>query len=541
MAFRKNENQQLSIYDQLYGLSERKLKVLQGSWAEEFANYIFPNLVEEPFSVLYKDNDASKPNTPVNIILGLLILKEEFKLTDEEVMQQLIFNFQFQYALHTSSFTEQPINDNTLRRFRNRVNAYEEQTGIDLIKGAFRTLADRLANIMNMNLSLNRIDSAMVASSCRRLSRLNIFNETLKVTAKQLDKDGEGSPLTEKYTDDNATGDVGYRLKSEDIPSKMEEMLHDAVSLLELYPEELRKSDSYTALSRLVADQSKIVDGERVLKTGKEISPDSMQTPHEPDATYRKKAGKSNVGFVANVVEACDGENNLITNYDLQKNTYSDAQFLKDVLDEMPDSGGEVDTIIVDGAYASTDTLDIAEAKNIEIVTSSLIGGMQGDFEAQFEIDNDGKITKCPAGHSPIDSNRGEKGYQAHFSDEICSNCPHCDRCPGVFQKKTALIKFSDTALEKAKYAQHLGTEKYRTLSNKRNGIEGVNSVLRRKFNIDKMQDKGLVRKRQRLGIKMMAVNFGRLRNWKRALESSFNDTLQNVQHGYGSLAAIIV
>ncbi|MCL2125881.1 MAG: hypothetical protein FWH33_07850, partial [Oscillospiraceae bacterium] len=54
------------------------------------------------------------------------------------------------------------------------------------------------------------------------------------------------------------------------------------------------------------------------------------------------------------------------------------------------------------------------------------------------------------------------------------------------------------------------------TLSNIRNGIEGVNSVLRRKFAVDRMRDKGLVRKRQRWGLKMMAINAERLRKWRK-------------------------
>ena len=40
MAFRTNENQQMSIRDKEYYLSERETKILKGSWAEDFANYI---------------------------------------------------------------------------------------------------------------------------------------------------------------------------------------------------------------------------------------------------------------------------------------------------------------------------------------------------------------------------------------------------------------------------------------------------------------------------------------------------------------------
>jgi hypothetical protein len=523
MAFRTNENQQMSINDPLYSLTERELKILKGSWAESFANHIFPNIDEKPFSVLYSDNDASKPNTPVNIILGLLMLKDQFGLTDEEVMHQMLFNVQFQYALHTSSFKEQPVNDNTLRRFRNRVCGYEAQTGADLIKEAFKGLTGKISGIMGVDPSLKRIDSLMISSGCRRLSRLNIMHETLRLAARQLDKCGNSTPLSEKYynANDPDSKDIGYRLKNEDVAAKMEEMLRDAIALLEEYPEGLRKSEALESLCRMIDDQSKMTEDGRILKAGSEISPESMQTPHDPGATYRKKAGKKNVGYVSNIVETCDGDKNLITDYDLQKNTYSDVQFAADVLNAMPDGGGETKKVTMDGAYGSTEILALAETKGVEIVTTSLLGGLQGTFEAEFEIDSDNIITKCPAGHRPIDARYSDGYYQAHFDAGTCMNCQYNDKCPGKYQKRAALTKFSGKALEKAKFAKELGTKEYWEFVKKRNGIEGVPSVLRRRYGIDYMRDKGLVRKRQRLGLKLMAINAGRLFKWQKEREIS--------------------
>lgn len=55
-----------------------------------------------------------------------------------------------------------------------------------------------------------------------------------------------------------------------------------------------------------------------------------MQNPADPDATYRKKSGKEHGGYIANVVEVADNNHNSITvNYQYEKNTYSDSQFLK--------------------------------------------------------------------------------------------------------------------------------------------------------------------------------------------------------------------
>ena len=87
---------------------------------------------ENIFSVLYSEK-ASRPNTPVNVIVGALILKEALNVTDDEIVEVRAFDIRYQYALHTTSFEEQPISDRTLTRFRARVLSYETEHDVDLI------------------------------------------------------------------------------------------------------------------------------------------------------------------------------------------------------------------------------------------------------------------------------------------------------------------------------------------------------------------------------------------------------------------------
>ncbi|MDT3702176.1 MAG: hypothetical protein ROZ36_03875 [Thermincola sp.] len=60
------------------------------SWAKGFADIIFPAINEERFAVLYSDNVASRPNSPVNAVIGSLILKELFNLTDDELHASIL-------------------------------------------------------------------------------------------------------------------------------------------------------------------------------------------------------------------------------------------------------------------------------------------------------------------------------------------------------------------------------------------------------------------------------------------------------------------
>ena len=69
MAFAANNTQQLTLTDSTFQLTERETRFLEKSWAKAFADKIFPAIDESIFSVLYSDK-ASRPNTPVNVIIG---------------------------------------------------------------------------------------------------------------------------------------------------------------------------------------------------------------------------------------------------------------------------------------------------------------------------------------------------------------------------------------------------------------------------------------------------------------------------------------
>ena len=171
MSFKPNDSQQMTLNNILFGLTNREKRMLDKSWATQFADKIFPLINEERFSVLYSDK-ASRPNTPVNVIIGALILKELRNQTDDEVFESLLFDVRYQKALHTENFEEQPMSDTTLKRFRKRCLMYETEYGVDLVHECIAELSDEMAKLMKINGQLKRMDSLMVASNIKRLSRM---------------------------------------------------------------------------------------------------------------------------------------------------------------------------------------------------------------------------------------------------------------------------------------------------------------------------------------------------------------------------------
>ena len=131
-------------------LTPRERKTLENSWVKVFAEEIFPAIDEKPFAVLYSDK-ASRPNTPVNVAVGALIIKELFDYTDDEMVEKLMFNPRMQYALHTISFEEQPLSDKILSRFRKRCDDYETLYNVDLYHDCVQNLSASIAKLMQIS------------------------------------------------------------------------------------------------------------------------------------------------------------------------------------------------------------------------------------------------------------------------------------------------------------------------------------------------------------------------------------------------------
>ena len=201
----------------------------------------------------------------------------------------------------------------------------------------------------------------------------------------------------------------------------------------------------------------------------------------------------------------------MITGYDLKKNNYSDQKFAKDTISKLPVEKDGV-TALVDGAYYSEDIAKKAEAKGIKMVPTNLVGGGKNSNSDKFEIDEkEHLVKKCPSGHKPIHSIFREGSYRAHFNQKHCSNCPLRKDCSVVKQKKSYLFKVSETKLHRCQLITKMGTSEYQELARKRAGIEGIPSVLRRRYKIDHLPVRGEVRLKVWLGFKISAINCKRL------------------------------
>ena len=331
-------NAQPSLIDPLWDMPKYLRKLLEKGWAKDFHDLIFPYINEENFAVLYSSNPATSPNFPVNVLVGLLILKEVMRQNDEELIGSLHFDKRYQYALHTIAKGKQAVSINTLTNFRNRLTAYFENSGIDLVKIEGEAMAERIAGHLNIDPKLIRMDSLMISSSCKKLSRIELVYSVNHCMVKALAKLAR-TAIPEScrgYLEKKHKNEIIYRTRDEEADSKLDTLLKQTE---ELYlaassaGEKVTACKAFSLLSRFIKEQTNPAeDGRLVPKPGKEIAPQSLQNPTDPDATYRFKHG-DNIGYVGNVVEAYGGKTQVITNYDLEPNTYSDQKFSEAIID----------------------------------------------------------------------------------------------------------------------------------------------------------------------------------------------------------------
>jgi hypothetical protein len=135
--FKENKKHlQKSLFSSTNSLPEKQRKRLENSWAKIFYEEVFCRLDEKTFEILYSDQ-ASRPNVPVNILIGFEILKDGNGWTDEEMYNNFSYNVQVRYALGLNQLDEGHFELRTTYNFRQRLVKHMQETGENLWEVCF--------------------------------------------------------------------------------------------------------------------------------------------------------------------------------------------------------------------------------------------------------------------------------------------------------------------------------------------------------------------------------------------------------------------
>jgi hypothetical protein len=390
-------------------LGSKRVKRLQSSWAEVFRKHVLLKLPLEQLSAQF-DPVMGRPTVDLPVVLGALILQQIFNFTDRETEEALGFNLTWHYALDVRSDADLEMTDRTLRNYRKLVM----DLGLDEL--IFRDVTDGLIESLDLDISKQRIDSTAFKSAMRELTRLGTFVETiskfLRELKRSLPKEYERvePDIVRKYVERKGEGCFGVRpIETRERLPEAAAMLHKLIGMFSgTSAEEL---ESFKLMKRLFKEQCEIDedgDGELRIKTPEEIGCNNMNNPSDPDSTYNGYKGQ---GYTAQLMEsyneAYDGEKpapDIVTYVHLNKMTESDSRALKPALDEVEERGIKPEKVTADTPYGTAANRKDAAGRGVEIVAPSQPpkNYKSGRLSLEhFELDVNGFVVKCPAGHAP--------------------------------------------------------------------------------------------------------------------------------------------
>ena len=514
--FRESKDKQFHLFDRYLIANEQTSKAIDKSRAKLVGDIIYPRVDESRFKSLYSNDGSSRPNIEIRRYVSALVLKRMYRLSDADFLEFLRCGaLNFQYALHTTGEEKQPLSEVSLFRFRAKLLAYKKESGTDLIKDEFERISRSMAVDMGLlpkdpsedddpeTQILVRMDSMEIEAHAKVMTRLEILYTTVFIMMRYLlrTKFNHIVPkeLSHYLDEDDHNKVLYYRRPAGELGAVQEDRVAAVVremnalqgALVANFSRELLEGiPEYKVFLRVQEEQTVLgTDGIRRPKDKKDISPDSVQNPFDTTVTYRNKRGHHH-GSVLNVAEVHDGEGNgIVIDADVSPNTTSDISMEKRFIEKQPDGGPSV-LLETDGAYDSAELEELAKEKNVELAATSLTGKLPDDIFADFELSGDKKaVVKCPEGNVPVSSRYNEKNayITASMPDNCCASCPNKDRCKARIndKKNKSTVKVYVSNVRRAKKVRKLETDKMKKIARQRNGVEGIMSVLRRKYKLD--------------------------------------------------------
>jgi hypothetical protein len=522
--FRRNDQHfQWPLISDLDALPPKLKARLEASWAGTFYREVFVRVDEKPFAVLYSD-EVSRPNTPINVLVGLETLKAGFGWSDEEMDENFCFDLQVRRALGYWQLGEGHFELRTMYNFRQRLSNHMQATGEDLLAQAFTQVTDEQVVAFTLKTSKLRMDSTQIASNIRQYSRLQLLVEVLQRVHRDLSAADQQhyAPEFAPYVK-GSSGQYLYRIKPEAYAQHLEQVgqvMHKLVmALAPTYAEQ----PSYQLLVR-VFNEHCILDGKDDNdnddndeglrpRQGEELSATSLQSPDDVVASYRHKRGEDFTGYVANLAETCHPDNpfQLIVEVQTESNTTDDAAMLAESLPRLKERTG-LDEMHTDGGYNSPEVDQVMRLHQVEQVQTAIRGRQANPAKLNlddftWEVDPHGQplaLTAPTGQRAEIEPGRQPDRYIARFNSP-----PSISPLPGAKPAPPPVLYFSHPQLELALRRQR-SAQAQSAGCHLRVAIEATVGAVKRPFNNDQLPVRGPFR------VKMMVVGSAFMVNLRR-------------------------
>ena len=519
--FRENtEHRQKSMFCTIDSMDPRYANEIEEGWAGLFYKHVFCSIDEKLFEPLYS-KDMGRPNTPVNILVGLEIIKHTWNYTDEQLFRAMRSDYEVNYALGIRELGSFYVGDRTVYDFRERLLGYtlsnpEEGT---IVFQLFQELTANFAELLGVSKQELRMDSTMIEPNIKKAGRLALSFDVLHQAVKVIPSAKRTDSLNEVLEPKFKTR-ILYRVESEKLGSTLDYLLQLADEALKIAKQlpEIAATKEVQILERFLEEQTIFDEKTKKpkAKQASKISASSLQSAYDPDATYRQKGDKKSSGYSVNITETC-GEDNpiqLIVDYMVEKNTISDQDFLKKAIPNID----EETTVYLDGGYSSVELWQEAKSNNVDLMFTDMIGSKPDPDKlplSSFDVvtkEKEETILSCPAGHKPLYCYFNKGSYSARFDIHICESCPMKSQCPTNLKKRYGVLKFSKKSyITSLVRATCFDNETLENSLSKRAGVEGCISGLKRGQELAKLPVRGKLKVYYYTELKMIAANVKRV------------------------------
>lgn len=432
--FKKNKaHQQPALISAISDLPEKQCERLKQSWAGTFYREFFSRINEDSFSVLYSEQ-PSRPNIPVNVLVGLEAIKAGFGWSDEELYEAFLYNLQVRYALGYDRLGDGDFELRTVYNFRRRLSEHNLKVGVNLLEQAFENITDQQIVELKVRTGVQRMDSTQIASNILDASRLHLLVEGIQRLQRLLSKE-EQQQWRETFAPylKGTAGQYAYHVKGKEATQEHLQRAGQAlVTLLAGLQAKYETETIYQVVRRLLDENFHVQLETIYVKENSELPADSLQSLDDLEATYHTKGNQHYKGYVANVTETCDPENDiqLITKVQVASNTTSDPLLLNEALPNLKQRT-DLDTLITDGGFPSETNDQDLHNLNIRLIQTGIRGTKPDpnrfnltDFHIEQNAEGKPTCVTCPHGQTTIATPGKTTGWFARFPAEACSVCP---------------------------------------------------------------------------------------------------------------------
>lgn len=510
--FKKNKGhlQQDIFCEDPFALS-RVFKKLEKSEEYFFYKIILCNIDEDLFKTLYC-SDNGRPNAPINVLVGAIILKEKRNWTYKQLINEVEYNLSARTALGLFSLEDMPFNEATIFNFLKRLRAYEIKHNVNLFNEVFNSLTKQQVVDLKLKTNIARTDSYMIDSNIRAYGRVELLIEVLLRFYRIL-SETDKTLFVNRYAAYQKKGSQHYMydLKGSDLSHEAEKIAGAYQWLKTFIADNYQSTDEYNIFIRVFEEQFKIDESDKfVLRDPKEMSSNTLQSPDDPDATFRKKHGEHH-GQVSSVTETANPDNdvNLIVDIGNSPNNVDDSIILNERLPEIKEMCPDLEELHFDGGYGSADNDNKMRELDIMPVQTA-VRGKKAKVEMHIQINDKNEILVTCAHGQSVTACKTRKRYKAVFDFTKCKACPFFAECQAAKNGNSGKYYFSEEEIYRKLRRNNilkLPLERRKLRAN----VEATMNEFTHRLNGHKLRVRGAFKSSLFTFSTAIAINFGRI------------------------------